>query len=575
MSWILKVFFIILSAIILFLIKIINNKIQSLEKINHTLRQDISELKQTEKALKESEEKFSTIFKSSPNALTLTRIEDGKLFDVNRSFSKLFGYTMDEAIGKTSLDLNFWPKEDERKRVVEKLVKQGNLENEEVQYCIKNGQIIDVQVSASIITINDKPVILADMMDITEKKKAELLFNRAKEASEKAQKEAENANRAKSEFLANMSHDIRTPLNSILGYSNILDGLIKDEQQKQYLINIRRSGKTLLTLINDILNLSKIEAGKLELEYAPFNLCQVFKEVKEMFLQKIKRKGLRFILEISDKLPKFIYIDEFRFKQILIKLIGNSVKFTNKGYIKIESFAQYTEDKNAIDFTFSIEDTGIGISENQLEIIFEPFRQQEGQIHAIYGGNGIGLALTKRIVEIMGGKISVTSQTGKGSKFKIEIQNVKIASIPHLTEQKYSPETDSIIFDKKDEILIDDDIELKKKINPEIIAKIPELMEILKQDFLPGWEEIHEKLYMDYIEKWVKELKELAENYNYEPLTDWCRNVLLQVDSFDIVNLPVTLKSFPEIIDDLQLIISTPENAKKTQSSQREKQKLI
>ncbi|MDM8535391.1 response regulator [Desulfobacterales bacterium HSG17] len=500
-----------------------------------------------------------------------------------------------------------------------------------------------------------------------------------------AKEKSEQANRSKSEFLANMSHEIRTPMNAILGFSEILNNLIKDKQQKDYLANIISSGKSLLSLINDILDLSKVEAGKLEIEYSSIKISNIFNEIKHMFAQKVKEKNIELIIETDENMPQQIISDEVRVRQILINLVGNAVKFTESGYIKIKSSVQYSSgngeniDQNIdqkINMIFSVEDTGIGIPANQKKAIFDAFGQQQGQSHAKYGGTGLGLTITKRLVEMLGGSISVSSEMGKGSRFDIEIKNIKIAPVPKFLKKKDTVCENSVIFEKKTVILSVDDMELNRRIirdyletynfiiieagngkeavemanlqkpdiilmdlrmpvmdgfealkiisnnpelkdtpviivtasgmkatedriknlgysfllkpvqksdlikklmkhlphktknsrsddilklsepeelSPELIAKLPELHEILIKDFLPEWEIIHEKLYMDYIEKWAKKLKKTAEKYKYPPLTEWCNCILLYVDSFDMVKLPDTLKVFPELINDLQL----------------------
>ncbi|MBF0287469.1 MAG: response regulator [SAR324 cluster bacterium] len=245
---------------------------------------------------------------------------------------------------------------------------------------------------------------------------------------DKARQEADAANKAKSEFLANMSHEIRTPMNAILGFTELLSRQTVDELQKDYLDSIQASGKSLLTLINDILDLSKVEAGKLELEYHVFNPHIVFEEMQQVFSHKIAEKGLEFQINIDPDLPKALLLDEVRLRQILLNLVGNSVKFTKTGSIRLSVSKQSTkEDHSQIDLNFSVEDTGIGISEGQLHAIFEAFEQQKGQNINEYGGTGLGLAITKRLVEMMGGRIFVTSTLGVGSGFHVVLEKVDVA----------------------------------------------------------------------------------------------------------------------------------------------------
>lgn len=282
---------------------------------------------------------------------------------------------------------------------------------------------------------------------------------------QKAKEVADASNQAKSEFLANMSHEIRTPMNAILGFTELLEKQIKEERQKSYLTSIQSSGKSLLKLINDILDLSKVEAGKLELEYTAVNPYDVFMEMEQVFSHKIASKDLEFKLEVDPELPEILILDETRIRQILLNLVGNAVKFTGTGYVKLSAYKRTPEDDNStLDLTFSVEDSGIGISKDQQKKIFEAFEQQDGQSQAEYGGTGLGLAITKRLVEMMGGEIVVTSEEGVGSKFMITLKNVRIASVSELEPtEKTSINVDAIQFQHAT-ILVVDDIAFNRKL---------------------------------------------------------------------------------------------------------------
>jgi len=272
-----------------------------------------------------------------------------------------------------------------------------------------------------------------------------------------AKEAAETAARAKAEFLANMSHEIRTPLNAILGFTEILESEITENNQKQHLSAISSSGKTLLTLINDILDLSKIEAGKFELQYQPVNLRILFNEMKQIFSWKVEKKELDFIIEINEKLPNALILDEIRLRQILLNLIGNAVKFTDKGYIKLQVSELFTKrNHSTLNLIFTVEDTGIGISANQKKLIFEAFRQHNGQSSSKYGGTGLGLAITTRLVEMMNGKVSVESKIGKGSIFKVVLRNIAVVSIDEEIEKKKEVDLSSVKFEKALILVVDD-----------------------------------------------------------------------------------------------------------------------
>jgi signal transduction histidine kinase/DNA-binding response OmpR family regulator len=266
-----------------------------------------------------------------------------------------------------------------------------------------------------------------------------------------AKAQAEAANLAKSEFLANMSHELRTPMNAVIGFSDLLSYMITDEKQKNYLNAIQSSGRSLLTLINDILDLSKIEAGKLLLQPEPVSLRAVFDEVRHIFSFKMSDKGLEFISDISDEIPEALLFDEARLRQILFNLIGNAVKFTEKGEIKINARCKIQHAK--CDLMITVEDTGIGISPEFLGRLFDAF-EQEGHR---YGGTGLGLAITKRLVEMMNGDIAVKSTQGVGTAFEITFRDVAVCEMPSVTDNPVMADYSSIVFENA-LILIADDI---------------------------------------------------------------------------------------------------------------------
>ena len=285
-----------------------------------------------------------------------------------------------------------------------------------------------------------------------------------------ARKKAEDANEAKSEFLANMSHELRTPLNAVTGFSELLASVVSDPRQKSYLDAIQVAGRSLLTLINDILDLSKIEAGRLDIACTPVNLKALFMEIEQIFDIKIKEKHLAFTNTYAEDLPEWLYLDEIRTRQVLLNLVGNAVKFTEEGYVALT--AHFTsKGNNSGDITLSVEDSGIGIRKEEQEKIFDSFEQQSGQDTARYGGTGLGLTITRRLVELMDGTLSVSSTPGKGSRFTVEFMNITIASSEIL-----SPETAPLTFENIEfapaRVLAVDDIESNRILLKEILSKV-------------------------------------------------------------------------------------------------------
>jgi two-component system sensor histidine kinase EvgS len=281
-----------------------------------------------------------------------------------------------------------------------------------------------------------------------------------------AQEEAEQANKLKSEFLANVSHEIRTPMNSIIGFSNILMQKDISEENKYYLDSIINSGNTLLMLINDILDISKIEAGKIELEKVIVNLNQLINEIQSIFVQEANKKGLSLIFKVQDKISKNLIIDETKLKQILINLISNAIKFTEKGFVQVEITAKFNDETtNTANIQFKIKDSGIGIKQNNQKKIFEPFVQQEGQSTRKYGGTGLGLAITKRLIELMGGRISLISQEGIGSEFIVTLNNIELSEYDQDNQkQSIRKEISRNIEFPEATILIADDIDNNRQL---------------------------------------------------------------------------------------------------------------
>ncbi len=277
---------------------------------------------------------------------------------------------------------------------------------------------------------------------------------------------AEAANQAKSSFLANMSHEIRTPMNSILGFTEILRGKVVDQSTARYVQSIHTSGHSLMHLINDILDLSKVEAGKLELQNTAVSPHQLVGEMQTVFEQKIRDKGLELIIQLPEDLPKAIFLDEVRLRQILINLIGNAIKFTSTGTITLAVEHQFPEEKNQnkLDLIFVVQDTGKGIPEEQLDYIFEAFTQEKHQKVSQYGGTGLGLSIVRRLIEMMDGDISVSSEVGKGSIFKITLRNVELVS-PALLETTIKEKIDiSALQFENSIVLIVDDIEFNREL---------------------------------------------------------------------------------------------------------------
>ena len=402
-------------------------------------------------------EETSDLYENSPCGYHSLN-EKGIFVRINNTELKWLGYNREEVINKMGTSDFLTPESRELfKKVFPEFIKKGEIKNLEFEYVRKDGTTFFGSLNATSILDQDGKYLRSrsTLFDITERKNIEVALG-------KAMVEAENANKTKSEFLANMSHEIRTPMNAVLGYTELLSSLLTDQTQKKYIESIKSSGRSLLTLINDILDLSKIEAGKLELEYDYVDSNFFFTEFERIFALKASEKGIKFIVEIQSGTPAGIYIDEPRLRQIIFNLIGNAIKFTSQGYVKLivhtdnMQVVNYNIEKSEefLDLWIDVEDTGIGISKEIMEEIFDPFIQARDQKNI--GGTGLGLAITRRLTHLMKGTISLKSELGKGSTFSVKIPEISFKREFINTKISVQIDPSEVIFESATILVVDD-----------------------------------------------------------------------------------------------------------------------
>ena len=303
---------------------------------------------------------------------------------------------------------------DDRKKTLEELQEalQGRkIFNVEFRIAWRDGSVRHIKAGSKVI-FNEKGEAVRMVgvnYDLTEQKQIELALNEAKAR-------AESANKLKSDFLANMSHEIRTPMNAVLGLSQLLLDTELNTVQRDYLDKMRKSSESLLGIINDILDYSKIEAGKLSIEAAEFELAEILDSTAKLFSYSAEAKGLELIFDIEPDLPPLLVGDSLRFRQILNNLLGNAVKFTTQGHILLR-MQRIEQQDDRIFLQVSVTDTGIGMTPEQAGRLFTPFEQADTSTTRRFGGTGLGLAICKRLVEMMGGEISIQSRPDTGSTF--------------------------------------------------------------------------------------------------------------------------------------------------------------
>jgi PAS domain S-box-containing protein len=439
------------------------------------LARDITERKRAEKALLESEVRYKKLFSNAAEGILVAKTETMQFLYSNPALCKMFGYTEEELMRLGVKDIH--PKEslDYVMAEFEAQMRGEKMLVSDLPCMRKDGTLFYADIRSTLMVLDGYKCNVGFFVDITDRMQAqrelnkyhehlEELVNERTEELSKAKREAEEANKAKSEFLANMSHEIRTPMNAVLGYTELLSSTPVDQTQKNYINSIKSSGRSLLTLINDILDLSKIEAGKLDLEYDYVDTYSFFTEFERIFSLKVSEKGLKFILDITSGTPAGIYIDEARMRQIVFNLIGNAIKFTSEGKIVLKVFTEnpqivnYSKEKSEelIDLIIEVQDTGIGISKELQEAIFEPFVQERDNKH--HGGTGLGLTITRRLTALMDGTIHVQSKPGKGSIFTVRIPEIAYLRDFSKTTVDIQIDPSEIVFEKAS-ILIADDVE--------------------------------------------------------------------------------------------------------------------
>ena len=387
---------------------------------------DISARKKAEKALRKSEEQFRNVFELSADMICISDF-NGYFRVINPSFQRVLGYTPEELLGRPFLEFVHPDDREKTQHIVAEKTKQGEaVISFENRYICRDGSIVWLEWCSRPIIEERRDFAIA--RDITVRKRVQEELQQAKEAAQKAQRAAETADQAKSEFLATMSHEIRTPMNAILGFTDLLDDLLTDPKQRSYLSAIKTSGKMLLTLINDILDLSRLEAGKMIIQPEPVRLRKLLAEIEQMFSIPANQKQIDLRVVHDASLPDLLLLDEVRIRQVLFNIVGNSVKFTESGTVTISARVPGVQGNNDVELILTVEDTGIGIPPEELEQIFEAFHQRLGQRIQQFGGTGLGLAISKRLVTMMGGTITANSVVGQGSVFELRFPQLPVAS---------------------------------------------------------------------------------------------------------------------------------------------------
>ncbi len=364
---------------------------------------------------------LDTLLQSVPVAIAVID-RARRIRNLNRQFTVLFGYESNEAVGRPLDELVVPENQRAASREMEQRVWQGETVTADTERLHRDGRLIPVRLSAAYAQDATGEVVIVRYEDITQRKRAEATIREARDV-------AERAAHARSAFLANMSHEIRTPMNAVLGFVELVLDTELSVEQRRALELVRSSSEALLTILNDILDYSKIEAEHLELETIPFDLPKVVHATANLLAVRAREKHLELTVDVTPDVPHLVRGDPTRVRQVLMNLIGNAIKFTEQGEVAVSAVVA-GGDTNRASVRFRVRDTGIGISEDQLASIFREFSQADASMTRRYGGTGLGLAISRKLVALMGGELTVTSEVGRGSEFGFTLSFPIAAAAP-------------------------------------------------------------------------------------------------------------------------------------------------
>jgi PAS domain S-box-containing protein len=422
-----------------------------------SIGRDITEKRATEQTLRKVQERHMTFFNNSQGIMS-THDMKGNLIHVNPSGAKMLGYSIEELEQKNLVDI-LSPETKENVKPYLKLIKENRRAEGLMTVMSKQGTIKTWKYNNIVIADGDEEYVIGNALDITELIYIEQELKKAKDLAE------QNA-MAKDIFLANMSHEVRTPMNAIIGFSELLAATKLNAEQTEFIDSIELAGQNLLVIINDILDFSKIESNSLTLEKVPINLREITTHVKKLLAQKAKEKKIGLNLYIEDEIPPYVLGDKVRLAQILINTIGNAIKFTEKGKVDIFCQAVFKDEANC-NIEIKIKDTGIGIQKDKQAVIFERFKQADSDTTRKYGGTGLGLSISKKLVELFGGTIEVFSEVGVGTEFTIQLpfKITKGNKEDAVRKKKDAPAHTNI------RVLLVEDNELNQKLAQKILEK--------------------------------------------------------------------------------------------------------
>lgn len=386
-----------------------------------------SEIEKYESAIQLQQERFRAFVEQAPVGIAINRINDGAFVSVNEEFTKFSGYSVDEINELSYWELTPSKYEEEEAKQLELLNTVGRYGPYQKEYIHKDGYCYPVLLSGVKIENEDGvPLIWSVIQDATEQEKVEQELRQAKA-------QAEKANEAKSIFLSNMSHEVRTPMNGVLGMLQVLEREALPDKSKRLVSTAIFSAKTLLRILNDILDYTKIESHSLSLETTEFSIERTIESILSNELPKANEKAVKVTIDYQSTMPKFWFGDAVRVRQVFMNLISNAVKFTRQGSVDIQLKAEQRKDKCGL--VFSIVDSGVGMNKRALKTLFDRFTQADVSTTREFGGTGLGMSITHELVTLMGGRIDVSSDEGVGTKFVVFLP-LLTTLMPHRSQQR-------------------------------------------------------------------------------------------------------------------------------------------
>jgi PAS domain S-box-containing protein len=537
------IFIIIIAITLIIFISLRTNQTRKnysiLAKKNKEIIIQKEKLGELNKEFAQNKEQFRSIVENATTGMYQT-LPSGEIKFANLSLIKMLGYNNFNDLENINLN-----KEKKHRNVFLRLLEE--------QLVISGREDIWIRQDNSSMYVNESAWVVKDdngniihyegiVEDISKRKEAEFALKRSQKELQRinailkdknneleiTKDEAIAANEIKSLFIANVSHEIRTPMNSIVGFSTLLSNTITDKQQLSHVNAISSSSKNLLAIINDLLDMSKIQADEIDIIYEPVSFLSLIEGVKQVFNLRFSNKNLQFIVKISNDFPSHIFLDNVRIRQVLLNIIGNAIKFTEKGNIILNISSKQNNIKE-IDLSISISDTGIGIQKEEQKTIFEAFKQGKINTKNQESGTGLGLSISNRLIKLMGGNMTLESMPGMGSKFTILIPNVKIA----LGKTDVSPRNIIDIESITSKIIGNDEI----LINQDIPIVDTNIQEQLNTKFKDRWSLLINNHIVNDTVLFTNELHSFAIQNNNSKLAKYCEALLFSLQNFEVDNI--------------------------------------